>query len=86
MGGVPALLHVGRKRETEFRIDLHSPTTGDVLSLAVIGSRQSSANLAALDYAKAESGDPSWRTLSILSEPAWEIESMSRKDFFSDEF
>jgi len=48
---MPTLLSIGRKRETEFRIDLHSPVTGDVLSLAVIGSRQSSANLAALAYA-----------------------------------
>jgi hypothetical protein len=84
MGRVPVLLHVGRKRETEFRIDLHSPASGDVLSLAVIGSRQSSANLAALDYAREQTEDPSWRTLSILSEPATELESMSRRDFFAD--
>jgi hypothetical protein len=87
MGRVPAPLHVGRKHETEFRIDLHSPTTGDVLSLAVIGSRQSAANLAALAYAREQTPeDPSWRTLSILSEPPWEIESMSREEMLSDEF
>jgi hypothetical protein len=81
---MPTLLTVGRKRETEFRIDLHAPASGGVLSLFVIGSRQSSANLAALAHARAESGDDHWRTLSILSEPATQLESMSRSDFFAD--
>jgi hypothetical protein len=83
---MPTLLTVGRKREVESRIDLHSPVTGDVLSLAVIGSRQNSANLVALAYAVEQTKDPSWRTLSILSEPAWEIESLTREEMLSDDF
>lgn len=43
-------------------------------------------NLAALAHA-GETGNPSWRTLSILSQPsAGGMMAMSEEDFFSDEF
>lgn len=80
-------LTVGRRQETEFRIDLHSPATGDSWRFLIYGNRQSSANLAALDYAREQTDDPSWRKLSILSEPSGGgMMAMSREDFFSDEF
>ena len=78
-------LTVGRIHDTEFRIDLHSPVTGESWQFLVYGSRQSSANRRAIAHAAEETQDPSWRTLSILSEQApGEMMAMSREEFFAD--
>jgi len=70
-----------------FRIDLHSPATGDSWQFLVYGNRQSSANLKAPACARRQTEDPSWRTLSILSEPSGGgMMAMSHEDFWSDEF
>jgi hypothetical protein len=80
-------LKVGRKRETEFHIDIHSPVTGLSWQFLVYGNSQHAANLAALAHAREETGNPSWRTLSIQDTPSGgEMMAMSQEDFFSDEF
>jgi hypothetical protein len=80
-------LKVGRKHETEFEIDLHSPVTGLAWRFLVYANSRHAANLAALAHARETTGNPSWRTLSILSQPnPGEMMAMSREDFFSDEF
>jgi hypothetical protein len=80
-------LTVGRKQETEFRIHLHSPVTGLSWQFLVYGNSPHAANLAALAHAREETGNPSWRTLQILSQPSGGgMMAMSQEDFFSDEF
>jgi hypothetical protein len=81
-------LKVGRKHETEFHIALHSPVTGLSWQFLVYGNSRHAANLAALTYAREETGNPTWRTLVIQDTPASgsEMMAMSREDFFSDEF